>query len=60
MFDPRCGLGWELDPTTQNCYLFSDSDYLTWADAEEVCRKDGGNLASIISVQEQTYINGEC
>ncbi|XP_072020213.1 macrophage mannose receptor 1-like [Amphiura filiformis] len=57
VFDPRCGLGWELDPTTQNCYLFSDTDYLSWPDAEEVCNKDGGNLASIQGVEEQTYIN---
>ncbi len=59
IFDPRCGLGWELDPTTQNCYLFEQYDYLSWDDAEEVCKKDGGNLASILGIEEQTYINGK-
>ena len=59
MFDPRCGLGWEFDPTTENCYLFKEGEYRTWNDAEIECNKDGGNLLSIISVEEQTYINGK-
>ncbi|XP_072020262.1 macrophage mannose receptor 1-like [Amphiura filiformis] len=57
VFDARCGLGWEFDPTTENCYLFRETDYRNWDDAETMCRKDGGNLVSIISVEEQTYIN---
>ncbi|XP_038077198.1 lymphocyte antigen 75-like [Patiria miniata] len=56
-FDARCGLGWEYDPLTGQCYWFAFSDYRTWADAREQCMLGGGDLISIVSAQEQTYLN---
>eukprot|EP00057_Strongylocentrotus_purpuratus_P027654 XP_011682128.1 PREDICTED: macrophage mannose receptor 1 isoform X1 [Strongylocentrotus purpuratus] len=58
VFDPRCGNGWDYDVTGQNCYLFRYSDYMSWADAREYCQVQGGDLASIASKEEQTYMNG--
>ncbi|XP_041458722.1 macrophage mannose receptor 1-like isoform X2 [Lytechinus variegatus] len=57
-FDPRCGNGWDYDETSQNCYLFKYSEYKSWLDAREYCQTQGGDLASITSPAEQSYING--
>ena len=57
-FDARCGLGWEYEETMGQCFWFAPSDYRTWNDAREQCMLGGGDLISIVSAQEQTYING--
>ncbi|XP_061179353.1 macrophage mannose receptor 1-like [Saccostrea echinata] len=54
----RCGLNWEEDPNSNNCYQFFDKQ-LDWMDAREVCRNNGGDLASIESRVEQAYIAGK-
>ena len=40
------------------CYLWSDKKR-TWADAEELCKKKGGHLASVTSEAVDAYIAGE-
>lgn len=54
----RCGLNWEEDPNSNNCYQFFDKQ-LDWSDAREICQSNGGDLASIESQQEQYYVSGE-
>lgn len=54
----RCGLNWEENPNSNNCYQFFDKQ-LDWSDAREICQSNGGDLASIESQQEQYYVSGE-
>ncbi|XP_015760775.1 PREDICTED: macrophage mannose receptor 1-like [Acropora digitifera] len=52
-----CPSGWiKFD---QHCYLFRDtfSDRRTWTSARYMCRKQGANLLSITSKQEQDFIS---
>ncbi|XP_055995966.1 macrophage mannose receptor 1-like isoform X2 [Ostrea edulis] len=54
----RCGLNWEEDPNSNNCYQFFDKQ-LDWMDAREICQNNGGDLASIESREEQFYVSGK-
>ncbi|XP_067020488.1 macrophage mannose receptor 1-like [Acropora muricata] len=52
-----CPSGWiKFD---QHCYLFRDTynDRRTWASARYICRKQGANLLSITSKQEQDFLS---
>ncbi|XP_050405448.2 macrophage mannose receptor 1 [Patella vulgata] len=57
IFNPKCGLFWEDNPHSPYCYQFR-KELLSWADAADSCRHEGGTLASITSIQEQYYITG--
>ncbi|CAL1543038.1 unnamed protein product [Lymnaea stagnalis] len=50
------GRWWEDDPNSDNCY-FIQLDMQTWLDARTSCQNEGGDLASITSVQEQFYLS---
>ncbi|XP_072174350.1 macrophage mannose receptor 1-like [Diadema setosum] len=56
-FNNHCGIGWEYEPISGNCYLFRDWDYKDWYAAREACQLEGGDLASIVSKDEQLYMN---
>ncbi|XP_044171531.1 macrophage mannose receptor 1-like [Acropora millepora] len=52
-----CPSGWiKFD---QHCYMFRDTykDHKTWTQARYMCRKQGANLLSITSKQEQDFIS---
>lgn len=49
-----CPTGWEK--FDKNCYLFQDTDLQPWTVARYKCQKQGGNLVSITSQQEQDFI----
>ncbi|XP_015761322.1 PREDICTED: macrophage mannose receptor 1-like [Acropora digitifera] len=52
-----CPSGWiKFD---QHCYLFRDTyrDHMTWTSARYMCLKQGANLLSITSKQEQDFIS---
>ena len=49
-----CPTGWEK--FDKNCYLFQDTDLQPWTTARYKCQKQGGNLVSITSQQEQDFI----
>ncbi|XP_038076947.1 macrophage mannose receptor 1-like [Patiria miniata] len=57
VFNDRCGTGWEYDPTSKQCYLFKPGDLKTWQDARKLCQTGGGDLVSITTLSEQTYLN---
>ncbi|XP_069120617.1 macrophage mannose receptor 1-like isoform X2 [Argopecten irradians] len=54
-YSVNCGLLWEADPNSNNCYQFQDQQ-LDWNDARTTCRHQGGDLLSIESREEQFYI----
>nr|XP_022336336.1 macrophage mannose receptor 1-like isoform X2 [Crassostrea virginica] len=54
----RCGLNWEEDPNSNNCYQFFDKQ-VDWNDAREICQSNGGDLASIESRVEQFYVSAK-
>ncbi|XP_071507011.1 macrophage mannose receptor 1-like [Diadema antillarum] len=56
VFDPRCGSGWEYNSMNGKCYLFRDTDYKNWDEAQMQCKLGGGDLLSIADNTEQTYI----
>ena len=51
----KCGLGWAERPFSSSCYLFKN-EYATKDDALSKCTSNGGNLVSILDVNEQTFI----
>ena len=55
---PQCGPGWSFDVYGQGCYMLVREE-LTWEEAELSCQRQGANLVSIHSLNEQNYINGE-
>ncbi|XP_071157457.1 macrophage mannose receptor 1-like [Mytilus edulis] len=57
-FSVNCGPGWEERPLSQYCYSFHQ-DQLSWLDAREVCKNMGGDLASVHSDDEETYIKAK-
>lgn len=57
VYDPRCGPEWEIGPTREFCYHFSD-EQLSWFDARVTCHHHGGELASITEKSEQYFIAG--
>ncbi|XP_013388918.1 C-type mannose receptor 2-like [Lingula anatina] len=53
----KCGLFWEDNPLSDHCYQFN-TDTLSWTEAQLQCQHNGGDLASITSLEEQLYISG--
>ncbi|XP_064597162.1 LOW QUALITY PROTEIN: macrophage mannose receptor 1-like [Liolophura sinensis] len=53
----RCGPNWEEDINLGFCYSFQDRP-LSWLDAGQWCSQNGGQLASITTIQEQYFIAG--
>uniref|UniRef100_A0A0B7BIK3 Macrophage mannose receptor 1-like n=1 Tax=Arion vulgaris TaxID=1028688 RepID=A0A0B7BIK3_9EUPU len=56
-YSPKCGIMWEERPATNFCYQFRDT-VLSWSDALELCQSFNGSLLSIVSREEQSYIEG--
>ena len=54
----KCGLGWQSNPVTPNCYMFVDQP-LSWLDAMNQCKQYGGDLVAIETLEEQNYLAGE-
>jgi len=52
----KCGVGWEvgLDDT---CYQINSNQRKIWADARATCLSRGGELVSVLSVKEKTWLN---
>ncbi|XP_013399078.2 macrophage mannose receptor 1-like [Lingula anatina] len=53
----KCGLFWEDNPVSDHCYQFN-TDTLSWTEAQLQCQHNGGDLASVTSLEEQLYISG--
>ncbi|XP_048579857.1 uncharacterized protein LOC5521688 isoform X1 [Nematostella vectensis] len=51
----RCGVGWEEGPD-DTCYQFNTDTLKIWADARAVCNGRGGDLLSIVTANEKSYI----
>ncbi|BFZ22363.1 hypothetical protein BsWGS_25402 [Bradybaena similaris] len=56
-YSAKCGIFWEDRPGTNFCYQFRDMA-LSWSDALETCSSFNGSLVSIVSRDEQSYIEG--
>ena len=56
---PYCGGGWAYDPTGQFCYQLRYESLWTWEEGLAECRGQGGDLASITSTAEQTFVSGK-
>lgn len=56
-WSPQCGTGWRYNPLDAACYSLN-SDVATFATAEARCINAGGQLASIHSDREQSFIAG--
>nr|XP_039269898.1 uncharacterized protein LOC120344668 isoform X2 [Styela clava] len=54
--DLLCGDGYLHNPSTHKCYKFVDDVARTWADARTHCLADGGDLVSINSPDEQSFV----
>ena len=50
-------MGWESNPMTNDCYMFSDEP-LEWTDARLQCQVYGGDLVTITSLVEQNFLAG--
>ncbi|XP_013387112.2 macrophage mannose receptor 1-like [Lingula anatina] len=53
----KCGLFWEDDPLSDFCYQFN-TNTLSWSEALLQCQHNGGELASVASLEEQQYVAG--
>lgn len=53
-----CDHFWETNQKLQACYQFNLYTILTWSQAQSTCQAQGGNLLSITSLAEQSYIRG--
>ncbi|KAK3582967.1 hypothetical protein CHS0354_027082 [Potamilus streckersoni] len=56
-WDSRCGYLWETSAFEEFCYQINEFQ-ATWNDARMQCQQDGGDLLSITSQSEQSYIAG--
>ncbi|XP_059150343.1 macrophage mannose receptor 1-like isoform X2 [Physella acuta] len=56
-YSVKCGQMWEERPGTDFCYQFREVT-LNWFDALEVCKYHNGSLASVVSQEEQAYLEG--
>ncbi|XP_042678556.1 secretory phospholipase A2 receptor isoform X2 [Centrocercus urophasianus] len=52
-----CGTFWKENPVTHVCYQFNPSAVLSWHEARAACQAQGGDLLSITSPEEQSYIS---
>lgn len=53
-----CDQFWETNQKLQACYQFNLYTILTWSQAQSTCQAQGGNLLSVTSLAEQSYIRG--
>ena len=53
----KCPVGWEERAGTNYCYKFVQTE-LTWDDARSQCQAEGADLASIITADEASFIQG--
>ena len=53
----KCKEGYLYNKITMSCYKRHPT-LLTYPDAQSVCQKDGGNLASIHSQEEELFLAG--
>ncbi|XP_078659901.1 lymphocyte antigen 75-like isoform X2 [Branchiostoma floridae x Branchiostoma belcheri] len=54
----KCPPGWDEDPMSDYCYQVNVGSFRTWHHARENCQNKGGDLVSITTPQEQSYLNG--
>eukprot|EP00058_Branchiostoma_floridae_P010640 XP_002596128.1 hypothetical protein BRAFLDRAFT_66146 [Branchiostoma floridae] len=54
----KCPPGWDEDPMSDYCYQVNVASFRTWHHARENCQSKGGDLVSITTPQEQSYLNG--
>ncbi|XP_048809440.1 secretory phospholipase A2 receptor isoform X1 [Lagopus muta] len=52
-----CGTFWKENPATHMCYQFNPSAVLSWHEARAACQAQGGDLLSITSPEEQSYVS---
>ncbi|KGL81862.1 Secretory phospholipase A2 receptor, partial [Tinamus guttatus] len=52
-----CDVFWKKNPDTHVCYQFNLQSTLSWSEARAVCQMQGGDLLSILDVEEQNYIS---
>ncbi|XP_010711967.1 secretory phospholipase A2 receptor-like isoform X1 [Meleagris gallopavo] len=52
-----CGTFWKENPATHACYQFNPSAVLSWHEARAACQAQGGDLLSITSPEEQSYVS---
>ncbi|XP_042730749.1 secretory phospholipase A2 receptor isoform X2 [Lagopus leucura] len=52
-----CGTFWKENPVTHVCYQFNPSAVLSWHEARAACQAQGGDLLSITSPEEQSYVS---
>ncbi|XP_023930930.1 macrophage mannose receptor 1-like [Lingula anatina] len=51
----KCGQSWQDDPLSEFCYQINTNS-LSWSEAQLQCKHNGGEMASITSLQEQQHI----
>ncbi|XP_033107156.1 macrophage mannose receptor 1-like [Anneissia japonica] len=56
--DDKCGVGWVSDSKSDYCYQVRSDTSSTFNEALSKCMEQGGNLASITSVDESAFITG--
>ncbi|XP_061660890.1 macrophage mannose receptor 1 [Syngnathoides biaculeatus] len=54
--EPKGGCAPEWLAFQGKCYKFVGADKKSWPDAREYCKKQGGNLVSIVSEREQAFL----
>ncbi|KAG8004889.1 C-type lectin domain family 4 member A [Nibea albiflora] len=52
-YEMKCEEGWEQNGT--QCYYFS-TNALTWSESRDECRRRGGDLVKVDSVEEQAFL----
>ncbi|XP_067155242.1 secretory phospholipase A2 receptor isoform X5 [Apteryx mantelli] len=52
-----CDVFWKKNPDTHVCYQFNLLSVLPWNEARVACQMQGGDLLSIVDVEEQNYIS---
>ncbi|XP_072037594.1 uncharacterized protein [Amphiura filiformis] len=53
-----CPSGWHFNPANQYCYYIDGNAELQYDEARDKCVADGGFLTSILSQDEQDFLNG--
>ena len=56
--DP-CPHAYTFNPATKACYYVPSKAKATWEEARQVCKADGGDLASVGNREENAFIKGK-